>query len=335
MEPAPRNLVTILPEQAHCAECGGRAEGDLFLYPTEQALAGAETASLCALCFSHKEDHTGHIVVTRMHAGHPAESPGERFAALFKAARVLLREQIGDEDKIIPTLRLAHKRGWRAPRIQYGTVRVVQVVEDVPILERVGVTARGRRSLLTDVLTHFAITLWPRSKKVSAKEIAGAYEKALKAEGVEWGKTGGRITYDLNQVRGYYVLLTVERSPFSKMREEAWPSPSLVGKVAFAALEEFSERLVIRRTGPQMSAENAILAMAAYLMKTSLPRGTEIERPKEINQLLNEHVLRQIPSQVELAEGWASSRSNQVWRGVDKITEVEMRTPERGPYEIK
>jgi hypothetical protein len=272
-----------------------------------------------------------------MHAGHPAESPGERFAALFKAARVLLREQIGDEDKIIPTLRLAHQRGWRAPRIQYDTVRVVEVVEDVPILERVGVTARGRRSLLTDVLTDFVITLWPRSKKVSAKEIAGAYEKALKAEEVEWGKAGGRITYDLNQVRGYYVLLTVERSPFSKMRGEAWPSPSLAGKVAGAPLEEFSDRLVIRRAGPKMNSETLIPAVVAYLLRHSLAVGTEIGGYKEIHRLLNEHVLCEVPWKRRLPEkDYANDPlAKQLRRDVKKIEQAEERLPDPGPYEIK
>jgi hypothetical protein len=144
--------VTSLPkerrEQAYCAECGGTTEGELFLYPTERALTGAETAGLCAECFSHKEDEKDRIVITRRASGAPAENPDERFEAVFEAARALLREKIGDEDKVIPTLKLAHRRGWRAPRLLYNAVRVVEVVEGVPILERTGVTVRGSKGLL-------------------------------------------------------------------------------------------------------------------------------------------------------------------------------------------
>ena len=317
-------------EQGCCAECSGDAEGELFLYPTERALDGGNAHGLCARCFSRKGEDR--MVITRRASGAPAASPDARFEALLKAGRVLLREQIGDEDKVIPTLRLAHRRGWRAPRILYNTVRVVQVVEGVPVLERVGVTVRGRRSSRTRALTDFAISLWPRSKKITPEEIADAYEQALKAEGVEWGGAGGRITYDLAQVRGYYLLLTVERSGFSKIREEGWPSPSIVGKVAQAALEEFSERLVIRRAGRAMKAKNLIPAMIAYLMINPRPKGTEVAGRKEINVLLNEYVL---PDDQHLEVGFSGPRSNQLWENVGTIAQIEERAPDSGPYEIK
>jgi len=317
-------------EQARCAECGGGAEGELFLYLTEQALDRGEADSICARCFSRKGEDR--IVITRRASGAPAVSPDTRFEALLKAGRVLWREQISDENKIIPTLRLAHRRGWRAPRIQYSTVRVVAVVEGVPILERVGVTVRGRRSLRTGALTDFAICLWPCSKIITPEEIAGAYKQALKAEGVKWGRAGGRITYDLMQVRGYYLLLAVERSGFSEIREENWPPPSLVGKVAQAALEEFSERLVIRRAGGAMKAKNLIPAMVAYLMRNSLPVGTEVAGRKDINVLLNRYVL---PDDQLLEVGYSGPRSNQLWENVRIIAQREEQIPDSGPYEIK
>lgn len=329
------NLSEERGEQASCAECGGGAEGELFLYPTERALDGGEADALCAGCFTRKGEDR--IVITRRPSVAPAKSPDERspderFAALFKAGRVLLREEIGDEDKIVPTLRLAHKRGWRAPRIQYDNMRVADVVDGVPILERVGVTVRGRRNLRTGALTHFAICLWPRSRKAAAEEIADAYEQALKAEGVEWGKAGGRISYDLHWVRSFYLLVTVERSSFSIMRGESWPSPSCVGKVARDARDEFSEKLLIRYRGGAMKGKNLVPAMIAYLMRNSLPVGTEVAEPKEIHQLLNDYVL---PDARQLEVGISGSRSNQLWRNVRIIAEREERIPDSGPYEIK
>jgi hypothetical protein len=50
-------------EQACCAECGGGAEGELSLYPTERALDGGEADGLCARCFSRKGEDR--IVITR------------------------------------------------------------------------------------------------------------------------------------------------------------------------------------------------------------------------------------------------------------------------------
>jgi hypothetical protein len=324
-------------QQPRCADCGNRAEGELFLYPTDRALDGGETVGLCAECFIRKGVDEDSLVVTRLHAGVPAESSDERFEALTAAARVLLRKRIADEDKIIPTLRLAHKRGWRAPRILYEAVRLVEVVEDVPILERVGVKVRGHRSLEAGDLTDFAISLFPRSKTATAKEIANAYEKALRAEEVKWGQGGGRISYDLHQVRGYYLLLTVERTWFSERRQGDWPSPSLVGKVARAALEEVSERLVIRQSGPKMEPENLIPAIVAYLMSRSLPTDTEIAGRKEIHRLLNEYVLCQTSWKRSLPEGSYANTSEivQLWRDVGKIALMEERIPDRGPYEIK
>jgi hypothetical protein len=157
-------------QHACCAECGRATDGELFLYPTEKALAGVETSRICAECFSFKGEDR--IVITRALPGSPTESPDETFGALFKAARVLLSERIEGEDKIIPTLRLAQRMGRAAPRMLYSIVRVVQVVKGIPILERVGVTASAHRNFATNTLADFVISLWPRAEKVAAKEIA-------------------------------------------------------------------------------------------------------------------------------------------------------------------
>jgi hypothetical protein len=76
-------------EQACCVECGGDAEGELFLYPTERALDGRKADALCPKCFSRKGEDR--IVIARRASGAPAVSPDARFEALLKAGRVLLR----------------------------------------------------------------------------------------------------------------------------------------------------------------------------------------------------------------------------------------------------
>jgi len=331
-------LTKMVPEQREqqpsCAKCSKGVEGELFLYPTERALDGGETVSLCAECFSHKGVDEDSLVVTRQHAGSPPESADERFEALTTAARVLLRKRISDEDKIIPTLKLAHKRGWRAPKILYNAVRLVEVAEGVPILERTGLTANLHKSLKTGVPSDITIGLFPRKRVTPEKELSDAYEKVLRNEGLDWDRHGGQFTYDFHD---YYLLLRVEQSWFSKQMQGGWPPPRLVGRVARATLKEFSERLVIRQSGGEMKQGNLISAMVAYLMSHSLLSGTEVADQKEIHRLLNNYVLCETPRKRLLPEGSYGSTSEvvQLKRDIKKIAQMEERIPDRGPYEIK
>jgi hypothetical protein len=328
-----RSLPEERREQACCAECGVSTEGELFLYPTERALDGREADSLCATCFSRKGEDR--VVITRQASGAPTESPGERFEALFKAARVLLREKIGDEDKIIPTLKLAHKRGWRAPRVLYNAVRVVDVVDGVPILERSPATFRGSKSLLPPhALNSFNGCFFPYKRTITAEEIARAYQKALENEGVGWGRTGARITYEFT---GWYLWLSVERSGFWERGPDApWPSPSLVGKLARVALEEYSKSLIIRERGRKKELENIIPAMVAYLLRNSFPVGTELAGRKEIQRLLNCHVLCEIPWKNLPEDGYANTGEVvQLWNDVGWVKDLAERVRDPGPYEIK
>ena len=285
---------------------------------------------MCATCYCAVGKDECRIVVTRRHAGRPSEDPDERFGELFKAARILLRERIADEDKIIPTLNLAHQRGWHTPRIHHYAVRVVNVVDEVPILERIPVTFSSSRGPLPPY-TLYSIngSVFPYKRLATAEEIARGYQQVLDNEGLEWGENGTRMTYEFQD---WYLWLSVERGSFIAGDSHGpWPPPRFVGRVAHAAIQEFSNHLVIRRRGGQKNLDNLIPAMVAYLLRNSIPVGTEVEGRKEVHRLLNRHVLCDVPWKPLPEDGYANtSEVVQLWNNVTWIQNMAERISDPG-----
>jgi len=310
----------------------------MFLHPPMKVLEGLkddEVQSLCATCYFVKAKDESRIVITRLHAGRPAEDPDERFGELFKAARILLREKIADEDKIIPTLRLAHQRGWHAPLIHHNAVRVINVVDGALILERFPVTFSSSRSPLPPyALYSINGSVFPYKRLAKADEISRVYQKVLENEGLEWGENGTRITYEF---QGWYLWLSVERGSFiAGTSHGPWPPPHIVGSVAHAAIQEFSNYLVIRRRGGQKNADNLVPAMVAYLLRNSLSVDTEVGGRKEIHRLLNRHVLCDVPWKLLPEDGYANtSEVVQLWNNAKWIQNMAERIRDPGPHEIK
>jgi hypothetical protein len=89
--------------------------------------------------------------------------PEERFDALFRAARVLLRKGIDQEDQIVLTLALA-KRNYEDGAYSgekhredswisaFGSLRPVQIVGQVLILERISISIEIRYEVHRDHL---------------------------------------------------------------------------------------------------------------------------------------------------------------------------------------
>jgi hypothetical protein len=337
--PAQLLLVKGRPKdrQTSCASCGSR-QAELFLHPPSRVLEGLEgdaVQALCATCFGTIGKDESRIVITRRYAGRPSEDPNERFSELFKAARILLREKVSDEDKILPTLNLAHQRGLHAPRILFNSVRVVNVVDGVPILERFPLSFSCTRSLYPPhTLYSINGSMFPYKRAVKADEIARVYQKVLENEGLSWGGESTRITYEFMD---WYLWLSVERGSFIGGSTQAeWPPPRFVGKVAHAALQEFSKHLIIRQRGGQKNPDNLIPAIVAYLLRNSLPVGTEVEGRKEIHQLLNRHVLCDVPWKRLPEDGYANTGEVvQLWENAKWIENMATRIRDPGPHEIK
>ena len=138
-----KNLSEV--KQERCASCGKFKE--LSLYPPNPT----DNAYLfCAECIRRlKEGERLYLVFTSEFE--PPGSPEEGFRWLFRAARVLLREGVTDEDQILPTLVFAHEidRGAAGGRAAttYGTGLMphvwytVKTVDGIDILEEEPVRA--------------------------------------------------------------------------------------------------------------------------------------------------------------------------------------------------
>ena len=151
-----------------CASCGGPA--------TTRFVTELDDVPLCEGCSDHFLAG-GAIVYSPPTEEEPQPPPEERFAELFRAAQVLLKESVAEEDQIYPTLAFANELGqglvdlieekerlvsawgdasdswaevvdefsWRHP-----SIRPVKVVDGAVILERVPVDVRIHNYPLQD-----------------------------------------------------------------------------------------------------------------------------------------------------------------------------------------
>jgi hypothetical protein len=135
-------LVKSLPDskQERCASCG-KFKG-LSQYPPNHA---DSTYLFCGECIRRLEEGERLFLVFTSEF-EPPSPPEEGFSCLFRAARVLLREGVSDEDQILPTLVFAHEidrgaAGGRAATTYENTGlmphewNTVKTVDGIDILE--------------------------------------------------------------------------------------------------------------------------------------------------------------------------------------------------------
>jgi hypothetical protein len=154
--------------------------------------------------------------------------PEQRFAELFKAARILLSEGTRDESVIIPTLAFAAEIGqgvvsclearervvaaWRTPEAGgkaearfpdvLGNHRSVGVVNDVILLERRPLSCSVDLGELgtSGQLLQARITVALSGKLPTPELVAHVYEETLTAENVSYGGSeSGSISYDFRE----------------------------------------------------------------------------------------------------------------------------------------
>jgi hypothetical protein len=143
-----------------CASCGEPA--------TTQFVTELDNVPLCEGCSDHFRAG-GAIAYFPPTEEEPSPPPEKRFADLFQAAQVLLRGGMAEEDQIYPTLAFANELGqglvdfieekerlvsaWEDGSGRWGeavdefswrhpSIRPVEVVDGVVILERVPVDVR-------------------------------------------------------------------------------------------------------------------------------------------------------------------------------------------------
>jgi hypothetical protein len=325
------------PPRNHCAWCGKFWEppdyGDLF--PRCRACFEDETYKKRAL-FLVKES---------------AEPPVVRFAQVFKTARVLLDNDAG-EDQILPTLACealqardsdkgtlggqwteledSFLEAWKTPGVwdsksrelleKTGRIRPVEVVDGALILERAPVAVKVWGGSEPEVW----IEIMPRSKPATPEEVASSYERAMRDHGVPFQEdravsvtcilTEHHLRLRLKPVFvGFYISDSPPREPF--------PSPTLVEDV-YRGLRQgrLGERLTGRSRGRAWKPHNLVPATVAFYLRTY----GGVEGRKEINKLLNHHVLDAAGR--SLAVGHSDSASNQLWRDIRTIHGQLVRT---------
>ena len=323
-KPATTQLVTELDNVPLCEGCSGR-------------LLGGEVVAY----FSPTEEE-------------PSPPPEDRFADLLKAARVLLNEDIAEEDQIYPTLAFANELGqglvdfieekkrlvsawedgsdswaegvdefsWRHP-----SIRPVEVVDGVVILERVPVDVRIHNYPLQEVEVPrvVGLTVYPHKRPPTLEQVAARYDKELSTARIPHAESNkGRFEFSF---REGYLLIEVNHSRTSIPPEHMgavfrdgkpeFPHPRLVGAfykmlVGTTSKDGFARLLVTRRRGPAPASDTLIPACVAFYLRDygGMKEGVEAHR------LLNEHVLR--GHWKKLPEGHSDSASNQMWRDANK-----------------
>ena len=325
------------PEQEKvepCTSCGKPSANSLAIEPDDMAL--------CSSCADRLR----------------AEEAEERFDKLFRAARVLLREGIGQEDRIIPTLALANysceggsylsvshrfenleegSEAWEREADAfvsiYGSLRPVRVVDGILILERLPISVQIKRDPDTKQPKKVRLFAYAHRRPAKPEDVGSLYERTLSREDVPYGLPMlGQMSFDF--WNGYLVVdvtrPTIHRgyrkAPGSRhsLRAEAapFPTPRIV--------QGFYEMLLGEPEGDGFYKDLATRtrgdAPKAYNLIPAcvafcLRNTGKIQGHKEIHRLLNRHVLCET-HKVLPEEGVATSESNQLWRDVNDRAKV-------------
>jgi hypothetical protein len=285
----------------------------------------------------------------------PPPPPEERFADLFNAARVLLSEGVREEDQIYPTLAFANELGqgleiileqkehpvsaWEdgsdswtdavdAFSRRYPSIRPVEVIEGVVVLERVPMSVRIDNYPIQDVEVPRVIVLaiYPHKKPPTLEQVAARYDSELAAADIPHAESkAGRFEFSW---REGYLLIEIHHRRTSIPQEHMgvvfrdskpeFPHPRLVGAFCEMLLgttskDGFARLLVPRKRGPTPPPDTIIPASVAFYLRNygGMKEGMEAHR------LLNEHVLR--THWKTLPEGHSDSASNQLWQDADKV----------------
>ena len=318
-------------KQKVCASCGEfRQRFPLSLYyPPKHPDKGY---LLCAGCIQRLEEGERLYAIFIPEFETPSP-PEEGFGPLFKAARVLLKEGITDEDQIISTLTFTHElyrkpakgawapsgdRGHLLPTVYCG----VKVVDGVHIVEREPVSADVLVQRLPpdkegrDIPRGILIQVFSHKKVVEPERVASIYKERLAAKGIPCDSyRSASIKFEFVGNRLYLTVMLDQKAAADRI---AFPPPSLIRTFYRGLMEEFSRRLTTR--GREFEAYNLIPACVAFLLKAS----GGIKGRKEVHRLLNNFVYceKKFPE-----DGYANtSEVVQLWNDVPKARERLART---------
>jgi hypothetical protein len=276
----------------------------------------------------------------------PAE---ELFGEVFRAARVMLDENITDEELIIPTLAFANQASG-LPELQAVKDSFAETADDhgrreeflrdfrqrfkgleprclsdgVLILESKRLSPEVFRYPNTPILKEIEIDVFMRS--VKPQEVADCYKLELEQEGVPYDESSeGSFVY-----RGYPTHLSLVVGPgknlnadqvarlSSTRRQLIFPPPELVrgfyddlkGSVYRETVRGFTHVLGGRQSGEAAKADNLIPACVAWYLR----KQGGVADDHRLARLLNREILAKHGKQeIGVNSGQA------MWKGIDKV----------------
>jgi hypothetical protein len=256
----------------------------------------------------------------------PPLRPEERFEKLFKAAEVLLENDVVDEDVVYPTLVLANEirhdmdlaasrkqllaawndaAAWREEAasftLKYKDFKAVSVVKHVLFLELKPSVAMVRNYQTPDVPKEIEIRVHRRLKPASSEEVAAAYEEALSDAGILCdGSRSVSLDCEFREgflwmrVKNGWVIPEGDTPTIWQGRKLHFPHPRLVGALYQALYgkptggnDGFARYLKLRTTGHPPEVYNLIPACTAFFL-----RKYGGLKWREVVDQLNENMLR-------------------------------------------
>jgi hypothetical protein len=339
-----------LSEQAdfeHCASCGKPSSNKL--------LTEFDDVILCGDCVDRLREG-GTISYWLPTEEEPPPPPEERFAELFEAARVLLREGVTEEDQIYPTLAFANELGQGVVNFveekdrlvsayssdadswdeavdwfsrKHASMRPVGVVDGVLYLERIPVRVQVHNYPIADVVVPRLVTIsvFPHRRSATPEQVAALYDERLSSAGIPHEQSAsGQFPYFAFE-DGYLL--------FEVGHKRTAVAPEHIGTVFRDRKPEFPHPRLVSAFHKMLLGSASGDGFARYLVtrrRGPVPKPQalipacvafylrdygDMREGAEAHRLINEHVLREY--QKELPEGHSDSASNQLWRDVDKV----------------
>jgi hypothetical protein len=338
----------IVPNQekyGHYALCGEPRVTSLRL-----DLAGAPLCDNCADFLSDEEE--------------PPLQPEERFRELFKAAKVLLENDVVDEDVVYPTLVLANEiwhdlnlaasrkqllaawndaTAWREEAAdftrRYKDFKAASVAKHVLFLELKPAVAMVRNYQTPDVPKEVEIRVHRRLKPASSEEVAAAYEEALSHAGIPCdGSSSVSLDSEFREgflwmrVKNGWVVPEGDTPAVWHGRKVQFPHPQLVGALYHALYgkptggkDGFARHLKMRITGHSPEVYNLIPACTAFfLRKHGGLKWREVVYQLNENMLRNWHPQGVVPNEKDDPQKH-HSRTTQLEDDVRKVEQELLR----------
>ncbi len=288
--------------------------------------------------------------------GRSATESASSHEELFHAARVLLREEVDDNDLIIPTLAFAARASvadppwlvqlkdlflnaggsseaweslWRLFIDTFYTLQPDRIVDGVPILRRVDLYVRvffdsGPAKPKARVVKEIYIDAYSRS--VKPHDVKAKYEKSLKMAGIPWERWDrGSVSYIAD--KGYLRLLVrsedtegvipIDRITIRSGEQLPFPPPAVVESVYEGVWKHFgNDALTGKQKEGYFKPENLIPACVACYIEGHGELASNPKVPPKVVRALDRYLLEPLGKEGLTLKSASSNRTRQIREAV-------------------